>query len=376
MGKQGNEIFSSRERIRRWKSVAGVLHLVTVSSLVLSVLWILPRVAAKNPILLGQEMQQQTERRQLLIEALDKMARYQKYYNEIHGRFTRDISRLAIPDQLSAGKRELLERDYEISVLEVRPNRFILLATGTKNSDRVTIDESHRLNANFVLPAPSRAYLLQEADRLLRLRAHDLPAEGGLFSRYWDFSTDEAKEWVAVGVRNPVLGVKRGMEGEGSSIFASVREQVQSRMGLEPAREPAAIGVLSRFKENLESRDVNEWLNAAHLAQHVHLREKGRFARRWEELDSVSDYHFSDRIKSVKNLRVHPIELENRGYQLTLEGTSGDLLGEQFVMDQSGSVRQVRYTETLIQQLQETTNILENFQINPIVEDPANAERP
>jgi hypothetical protein len=320
-------------------------------------------------------MQQQTERRQLLIEALDKMARYQKYYNEIHGRFTRDISRLAIPDQLSAGKRDLLDRDYEISVLEVRPNRFILLATGTNSSDRVTIDESHRLNANFVLPAPSRSYLFQEADRLLRLRAHGLPAEGGVFSRYWDFATDEAKEWVAVGLRTPVLGVKRGMEGEGNSIFASVREQVQSRMG-DPAREPAALGVPGRFKDILESRDVNEWLNAAHLAQHVHLREKGRFARRWEELDSVSDYHFADRIKSVKNLRVHPIELETKGYQLTLEGTSGDLLGEQFVMDQSGSVRQVRYTETLIQQLQETTNILENFQINPIVEDPANAEHP
>lgn len=372
MRKQENEIFSSRERIRRWKSVAGVLHLVTVSGLVLSVLWALPRLAAKNPLLLGQEMQRQTERRQLLVEALDKMARYQRYYNEIHGRFTRDISRLAIPDQLSAGKRELLGRDYEISVLEVKPNRFILLATGINSSDRITIDESHRLNANFVLPAPSRAYLLQEADRLLRLRAHGLPAEGGLFSRYWDFSTDEAKEWVAVGVRTPVLGVKRGMEGEGSSIFASVREQVQNRMGQEPAREPAALGMPLRFKENLEARDVSEWLSAAHLAQHVHLREKGRFARRWEELDNVSDYDFADRIKVVKNLRVHPIELENKGYQLTLEGTSGELLGEQFVMDQSGSVRQVRYTETLIQQLQETTNILENFQINPIVEDPAN----
>lgn len=375
MGNKEKEIFSSRERIRRWKSVAGVLHLVTVSCLVLSVLWILPRVATKNPLLVGQEMQRQTERRQLLIEALDKMARYQKYYNEIHGRFTRDISRLAIPDQLSAGQRDLLERDYEISVLEVRPNRFILLATGTNSSDRVTIDESHRLNANFILPAPSRSYLFQEADRLLRLRAHGLPAESGLFSRYWDFSTDEAKEWVAVGMRSPVLGVKRSMEGEGNSLFASVRGQVQSRMG-EPAREPATLGVPARFKDILESRDVNEWLNAAHLAQHVHLREKGRFARRWEELDSVSDYHFADRIKSVRNLRVHPIELEPKGYQLTLEGTSGDLLGEQFVMDQSGSVRQVRYTETLIQQLQETTNILENFQINPIVEDPANAEHP
>src|SRR5690606_34352941 len=107
---------------------------------------------------------------------------------EINGRFTRDISRLALPDQLSSGKRELLERDYEISVLEVRPNRFMLLATGITSSDRITIDESHRLNANFILPAPSRDYLLQEADRLLRLRAHGLPAEGGAFSRYWDLT--------------------------------------------------------------------------------------------------------------------------------------------------------------------------------------------
>jgi hypothetical protein len=132
----------------------------------------------------------------------------------------------------------------------------------------------------------------------------------------------------------------------------------------------------SLFKEVLAPTDVQEWLESARLAQHVHKREHGHFAKRWEQLDSVSDYHFAERMKAVKNIRVHPIELSNdeKEFHFTLEGTNGDLMGEQFVMDRTGSMRQVRYTDALIHQLQEGTNLLENtfhFQINPIVDDAA-----
>jgi hypothetical protein len=85
-------------------------------------------------------------------------------------------------------------------------------------------------------------------------------------------------------------------------------------------------------------------------------------------------------MRVVRNVRVHPIELSGQGkssgYRLTLEGTTGDLMGEQFVIDDTGTMRQVRYTESLIQQLQSNTNLLENFQINPIVDDPAQKYRP
>lgn len=382
---KNNEMFSSRQRIRRWKSFSGIFHLVTVSSFVLAALWILPQLTVKTPLQLSEEFREQLERRQLLLEALDKMVRYQQYYSEVHGRFTRDITRLSLPASLSSGKQEELKRTYEISVLEVRPNRFLILATGVGNSDRITIDESHRINSNFVLPAPTRSYLHEEADRFLRLKAHGLQPGDGIVSRYWKVDSGEGQAWTAVGVRAPVLGERREIseEAQALSLFESIKEKVQARLingRFPPPRRPASVEQQQsgRYKEFLLPKDVHEWLEAAHLAQHVHMREKGRFANRWEDLDTVSDYRFAERARSVKNLRVQPIDLNDQqgGYRLTLEGTSGDLMGEQFIVDGSGSIRQVRYTETLIEQLQKTTNILENFQINPIIDDPSPRSRP
>ena len=188
---KNQDMFTSRQRIRKWKSFSGVFHLITVCSLVFSLLWILPQLGSKSAVQIGQEVRDQLERRQLLLEALDKMVRYQKYYNEVHGRYTRDLSRLTLPAEFTSGRQEDLQRAYEISVLEVRPNRFQLLATGLGSSDRITIDESHRINSNFVLPAPARAYLIEEADRLLRLKAQGLPPNEGIVARYWKLGAEE-----------------------------------------------------------------------------------------------------------------------------------------------------------------------------------------
>jgi hypothetical protein len=257
-----------------------------------------------------------------------------------------------------------------------------LLATGLGSSDRITIDESHRINSNFVLPAPARAYLIEEADRLLRLKAQGLAPNEGLVARYWKLGAEEGQELVAVGLRSPVLGERREISaGNVVSIFDSIREKVQRRLSqgrFPPPRELASMDIPkpNAYKEELDPRDAAEWLEAAHLAQHVHQKEKGKYASRWEELDAVSNYKFTDRMRVVKNLRVHPIDLTEGGYQLTLEGTAGEMMGEQYLMDKSGSLRQVRYTQTLIEQLQKTTNILENFQINPIVDEPTQRHRP
>jgi hypothetical protein len=390
----GQTVFSARQRIRRWKSVAGAFHLLSVGGFVLCILWALPYVASKSDLQITQEWKEQQDSRQMLLEALDRLVRYEHYFHDINGRFTRDLSRLSVPGRLASGDFEELRRFYEISVIEVQPKRFLLLATGIKNTDRVTIDESHRLNANFVVPPPTRAYLLEEADRLLGLRAQGLDPEEGIFSQYWQImKTTDDQGWVALGVRNPVMGERREFEGERvlASLFATVSERLKNKMtgptpassGGAPAAAPAEDAELtndspkeSMFKEVLAPSDVQEWLERARLAQHVHRREHGHYARRWEQLDSVSDYHFGERMKAVKNIRVHPIELstDEKEFHFTLEGTSGDLMGEQFVMDRTGSMRQVRYTEALIHQLQEGTNLLENtfhFQINPIVEDSA-----
>lgn len=355
--------------------------------------WILPLVASKSDLQLSQEWAQRQQGRQLLFEALDRLVRYQHYFHDINGRFTRDIARLSFPNRLASGELEQLRRIYEISVIEVQPRRFLIMATGVNNTDRVTIDESHRLNANFVVPPPTRAYLLEEADRLLALKSRGSEPQDGIFSQYWQIDrAQEGQGWVAIGVRSPVEGERREFQGDRAlaSIFAAVSERVKSKMGTmqadgktvkeESDADDAELSAVppraSLFKEILNPSDAQEWLERARLAQHVYHREYGIYAKRWEQLDVVSDYHFAERMKVAKNIRVYPIELSNddKDFRLTLEGTSGDLMGEQFVMDRSGSMRQVRYTEALIHQLQEGTNLLENtfhFQINPIVEDSA-----
>lgn len=392
MGNEEPTLFSARDKIRRWKSLSGIFHLLSVAALVLSLLWTLPRFAEKSILQVSEELKQREMRRQLLVEVLDKTVRYQKYYGDTHGRFTRDLSRLLLPARYVSGTREEIQQSYEISVLESYPNRFLILATGIDNSDRLTIDESYRLSANFVLPPPTRVYLLEEADRILRLRAQGLEPEIGLYSRYWQIAKagdDRPGLFTAVGIKSPILGEKREWQvaGESNSIFAAVSEQVKQRMTQATDRGLASLarneGLLpnSPYKENLGVQEVKEWLEAGRFAQQVYRREKGEFARRWEDLDAVSDFHFSDRMRAVKNIRVHPVDLsaDRKTFHLTLEGTSGDLMGEQFVVDEIGAVRQVRYTEALIQQLQETTTILQNtfgFQINPILDDAHSKSQP
>lgn len=374
-----DELFSVRERIRRWKSLSGFFHLLTVCGMVLSLLWIFPRLDQKSALRFTGDLRDREQQRQLLVEALDKIVRYEKYYSETYGRYTRDLSRLQLPARFAGGSREEIQSAYEISVPEAYPNRFLILATGINNGDRVMIDESHRLSANFILPPPSRAYLLEEADRLLKLRAQGVDPEPGIYSRYWKVESSEEGALVASGVKDPILGERREWKMEESPLFAAVSEQVKSRLGLE-SRRPSSIAheeptypekTIAPFHESVGARDVYEWLEAGRYAQQIFRREHGRFAQRWEQLDGVSDFHFAERMRNVKNVRVHPIELsaDKSGFRLTLEGTDGALMGEQFVIDQAGTVRQVRYTEALIHQLQETTSILQNafqFQINPV----------
>ncbi len=196
------KLFSVRQKIRKWKFFSGAFHLASLAAFVMGIAWVLPHLMSGKHI----GAQAQWERRQLLLEALDKLARYQKYHFEIHGRYTRDISRLSLPEDLSGGGFGQVQRDYEISVLEVWPSRFLILASGIVNLDRVTIDERNRMSANFVLPPPSRAYLFSEADRLLRLKAEGLDGSESYTSRFWKITKSDAYGWIAVGSREPVLG--------------------------------------------------------------------------------------------------------------------------------------------------------------------------
>jgi hypothetical protein len=375
-------MFAAREKIRRWKAISGLFHLITVICLVVSLCWLLPNPQGKSLSELNAQMEKQIQVRRSLLESLDRMVRYQKYYSEIHGKFTRDLQRLPVPDRQTASQEVDINKYYEISVLDARPNRFLLLATGIETGDRVTIDEGHRVSANFVLPVPTKSYLEEEADRLLRLRGQSQPALDGIYAKFWKFEK-EGTGFVAIGARYPILGVRKELEPakELSSLFATIREKVESRMMGKPlgseGRNLASKEPPLKFPVELSNKEVLEWLEAARLAQHIHFREKGKYARKWEELDTVSDFQFIERMRVAKNIRVNPIDFSGTDnvFQISLEGISGDLLGEQFFVDKTGSIKQLRYTESLIQQLQETTSILENFQINPII-DPAAKSQP
>ena len=368
-------LFSIKRKIRRWRSYAGIFHLLSLIVAVMFCGWYLPQQKNGRPFQSSVEMQRREENRQLLLEALDRLARFEKYFYELNGRYTRDLSRLQLPSKLSMGSVEEIKRNYEISVLEMQPNRFLLLATGIGSHDRVTIDERHRVNANFSVPMPSKSYLLEEADRMLRLKELGKAAEEGFYSRFWQVQYSESFSWYAIGLKPPVKGEKR--------ILLTARPsslRVPSSTDSNVENDGKTLAKLE-WKEDLDIHDVHDWLGAAKLAQHVFLKEYGSYANRWDDLDRVSDYHFSERMRLVKNIRVHPIELpsDGTGFRIVMEGTSGDLMGEQFLLDSGGQVRQVRYTEALIQQLQKSTNFLENsfnFQIKPMNEDPKFLSRP
>lgn len=369
MPNQADKLFSVRQRLKRWKLIAGSFHLITLSLFVMVLAWVLPQWSGARGGALGSfALGAQTEKRQLLIEALDKLARYQKYHFETNGRYTRDISRLALPDALASGSYSQLTREYEISVLELWPNRFLLLASGITSSDRVTVDDRNRITANFVLPSPSRAYLLEEADRMVRLKSEGREFLESYASRFWKVSKDEAAGWVALGERAPVLGERRenAPSREVASIFSAVSEQLRNRVG--DAQGP-------KEQNRVNAAEVLDWLTKAHQAQHIHFREKGRYAAKWEDLDKFSSFGFG-KLREAKNIRISPLEVSAAGYRMVVEGTEGELMGEQFLADQSGAVRQVRYTEALINQLQKTTDLLGSFQINPIKEESPKQDVP
>lgn len=377
---QENLIFQSRRRLRHWRAIAGVFHLLTLCLFTFALARVLPDLLqAKSSS--GSQASAPARDRQDLIETMDRIVRYQKYFKERNGRYTRDLGRLGLPDRLASGSSIFdVFRHYEVSILEAQSHRFVLLAQGMGSTDRVTIDEKSRLRANFTLPPLGKSYLLEEAERIVNLRASGEDPDPGLVSEYFNFKQEESGEWVALGNREPVMGEKISplWDSAASPLFSSVRGHLENRLN-EKIGEGAARGISSVPRKNAEkngpiaggeeinSQEAISFLEKVQAAQWIHKKERGRFASRWEELLGVSNLNF-ERIRAAKNVRLLPIEVGSKSFRITLEGTEGELLGEQFVASDEGAVRQVRYTEALVEQLQQTTNLLGNFQINPVGE--------
>lgn len=387
--KQEQKVFGVRERWKKIRAWDGVLHLFSLAIAVLILLALHPgnpEDGSKSELDFVDGYSQVSHSqsvRQSLVEALDKIIRYENYYKDTHGRYTRDISRLGLPDQLSSGSFDDVHRSYEISVVEVASNRVLVMAIGADSSqdknitrfDRVTMDESHRMSANFILPVPSRAYLYEEADRMLSLKLSGKSRLDSVVANFWTIEShgEGVTDIVAIGQKNPVLGEKRSMNSDGNAvtIFDTVHGVLSGKNFDKMGRGLAAVGPAAKNEKSSlkKSADVMALLRDVYQAQYIHKRERGFYAKRWEDLDAIAGFHFNEEKLVSSNLRFQPIEVNERGYQITIEGTSGDLMGEQFQMTQSGSIRQVRYTDALIQQLQHSTAILENtfkFQISEV----------
>ena len=374
-----------KRSMRDLRFMGACFHMLSLVTLVLGLIWMVP--SRKDTRNLAQATTEQSEKRQRLLEALDRIVRYEHYHREVFGKFTRDLSRLALPARMSSGSWEQVQRDYEISVVEMQPHRLLVLATSVDGKDRITINERFRMSANFILPSPARAYLLEEGERLLRLGREGKKAEWGAYLGYWVLTKEQEGEldrWIAVGKKTPVLGEKQSGESRGlASLFSAVRAKMEKRLGngipgayeagseRKLAATPTSAASQAYAGETLTDSDLRAWLKEIYFAQHIHKREHGFFATRWEDLDLVTGYAFSERKARAENVRVQPIEVVGRdqAYTVIFEGTKGDLLGEQYVLNEKGDVRQLRYTDALIHQLQESTQLLENafnFQISEL----------
>lgn len=388
---QEQKVFGVRERWRKIRAWDGVFHLLSLSVGVLIVLAIYPGMpgdgnkAAVDFVDGFSQVSRSQNIRQLLVEALDKIIRYENYYKDIHGHYTRDLSRLGLPDRLSTGSFDDVRRVYEVAVVELTSNRVVVMANGADSAqekmltrfDRMTMDERHRISANFVMPPPSRAYLYEEADRMLGLQLSGKSRLDSVVANFWNIEShgEGITDITAVGQKNPVLGVKRSLNtmGKAITLFDSVHGVLSGKNMGHATRNLAMISSEEKEKNNSNqvrrAADVRALLRDVYQAQYIHKRERGTYAKRWEDLDAIAGFHFQEEKNLSSNLRFQPIEVNEQGYQITIEGTSGDLMGEQFQMSQNGSIRQVRYTDALIQQLQHSTAILENtfkFQISEV----------
>lgn len=366
--------FSARTFFRSVQQWGSLSHIFSLIVLVLILVVILP----ENPTEQNSIMQnlEQTSQRQMLLEAMDKIVRFEHYYRDVNGRFTRDLGRLNLPDKLSTGDFVQLRTAYEIVVLTAGDSRLTVVATGVEDKstigDKITIDERSRISANFPLPEPNKKYLLEEAGRLLELYVKGSGRVAGLYKDYWRLENSEFGEtskWKLVGAKGPVVGEKVRLEyvsqDEGNdkrspaSLFNKVGNVLRARM-IREGEDPSRRVDFDLTPQAMGQQEIRRWLHSIFLAQHMYKSERGDFAYDWEDLEKVSKINRSSRL--LASVKLNPIEKHINGYRVNVDGLKGDLLGEQFVLDESGQVKQMRYTDAIKSHLSEAASFLSGAQ--------------
>lgn len=363
--KEDAKIFQRRGQFRFLHLWGSVIHLFSLVVLFVFAVTQYPQETsfeAKQRV--RKSRQEVVQMRRDLLELLDRIVRYQKYYKQIYGQYTRDIKRLGLPQKFFSGDWKRLHERYEISVADIGPSKLLVLAIAASDRvgdadiqhDRIVMDERLRVNANFQIPALSRSYLLEEVNRRLRLFAFGMQSLPGLADSYWRItrSTIEAKK-SAIGLQAPVRGervVLPAKQRSVASIFVETTKRIRSIKWEDKAISP-------QNKVAADLHQIKSLLFKARFAQHVYRQETGRYARRWQDLDRFNGFGFRTIASQLNNVKLQPLEADTKTFMVSLKGTSGNLLGEIFSINEKGTLKQIRFSKQLIDQLQQSTEWLE-----------------
>ncbi len=381
------EKFYAGERFLWAKFLHAVFHLSAIVGVILVSAFYYP-MQARSMQKIGSGSEESLRLRQLLVEVMDYSVRYQRYYREVYGRYAREFEGLGIPEQLSIGTLSEIRRYYEISFIESDPKRLMVLASAKPNhpsglgleGDRLIIDENYRINGNFPVPHPSKKFLAEESDRVLQLRIRRRQAEIGLAKSYWKFEPrfeGERAKWIAVGIKAPVNGMQRlpsiiPAEPAESRSIASIFHQVKRHLSARVAKKDRTNEATN--EQEFGSNEIHFLLSDARLAQHIHFREAGIYSSDWPSLDRYSSFRIEERAKASSNVDLNEIELTPDGFLLKIKITRGELIGELFSMNEIGELKQIRYTDILVGELQQPTGIRKEefgFQISEVSRDDA-----
>lgn len=340
--------------------------------------------------------------RRLLLQTANKIVRYQHYYREVYGRFTGDLRSLGIPNDLVGGTVDEIRKNYEIFIELRSGQRFSVRARGRPLYGRLfqteqevlRMDQDFSIHANFPVPNLGREFLVQEADRVLRLKERNREAVVGIAQNYWMFLKEGKQNeasWKATGIRGRVIGATREKSRKlasldfrsENSLFSKITSHLrdEDNTGGFASSSPSTIVV----QEAISLQGIYRFLELARYSQHVYFREFGHHAVTWEDLDEYVSFNLVAQGNSYNNASLEPVELSRNDFRMRVRGTSGDILGEVFSVDKFGNIEQIRYTDVIVERLRATTEFLSNpnrFQISevpdessPVIKSPRRQKR-
>lgn len=263
------------------------------------------------------ELSNESLRRELL-EVLDRLVTYERYYRSIYGRFTKMVSRVGLTIPLR------LTQAYQIQVIEATTDQLLISAfteSGNEKLEQVSIDQNYEVRANFKIPMPRADYLRVQAIKHLRqlrdLNIGQKIEERGIFKGYFRFEVRKDSEnrrvAFAVGVRPPVVGMQLEQGPMQGNDHVQVMDPQLDSSDFAEMENLLAIGQGTGV-------DVMSPDEVERLAQQIFYGEMGRYARTLTELSRIANFHFAqnkkdqetDRhISSVRNpLEIEPITSE------------------------------------------------------------------